>query len=697
MNAAARMARRIARWPRWRRYAAAVGLVAAATLSRLALSPLLGDHHRLVFYIAAALVAGLFLDTGSSLLVLVLGGAAAIFLVPRFGGLDVRQPSDIAGLVLYLLLGGLLCALGERMHRAMDEAQNSRRGLERALEAQRRAEEEYRVAFELGVIGQAQTDARTGRFIHVNSSFCRMTGYTREELLQKTYLDITHPEDRAPDAEFYRQVKDREIDSLVIDKRYVRKDGGVVCVRLAAAPVRDAAGEVRWMVATLEDITLQKEAERELKESRARFARLAAAVPAFVWTARPDGSVDYFNERWERYTGMPAAKTLGWGWLDALHPEDRSRCQISWGERARQGDPWECQSRFRSAGGEYRWFASRAEPLRDESGAITAWFGTSVDIHDAKLAQERLERSARELARSNADLENFAHIAAHDLKEPLRGIRLTVGFLAEDAAGKLDERERASLDALDRLATRMHELLDAMLEYSRVGRSGVSLHEEDTGRIAREALHDLEARVQQDHARVEVRGPLPKARCDPALLRTVFANLVSNGLKYNTSTPKIVEVGTLGEAGAPGGEGAAPSGPDARRAPVFYVRDNGIGIPRDQADQVFRMFKRLHSRGSYGGGTGAGLAIVQRIVERHGGHIWLESEPGRGSTFYFTLGEREPEAAIPLPLRPARESIPGRAPGEPAAPRRDETAHARAESAPPRCRPGGPETDEARG
>jgi PAS domain S-box-containing protein len=245
------------------------------------------------------------------------------------------------------------------------------------------------------------------------------------------------------------------------------------------------------------------------------------------------------------------------------------------------------------------------------------------DISEQKGAEEALRRHAEDLARINSELEDFAYITSHDLKEPLRGISNYASFLLEDYSDVVDESGRDKLRTLVRLSKRMYALLDALMEHARLGRIRLRLAECDMGEVAAAAREALRARLDADDVQLEI-GSLPRLLCDRTLATQLLINLISNAVRYNTSVPKRVEIGAL-EGGVAG------------RTPVLYVRDNGIGIARQHLTTVFRMFKRLHHRDQYEGGIGFGLTIAQRIVQRHGGRIWAESTPGEGTTFYFTL------------------------------------------------------------
>ncbi|MCC3426103.1 MAG: GAF domain-containing protein [Microcoleus sp. PH2017_01_SCD_O_A] len=232
-----------------------------------------------------------------------------------------------------------------------------------------------------------------------------------------------------------------------------------------------------------------------------------------------------------------------------------------------------------------------------------------------------------ELERSNTELDAFAYVASHDLKEPLRGIHNYSNFLIEDYGEVLHEDGIAKLQTLVRLTQRMEDLINSLLHYSRLGRSELSRQPTNLNDLVRQSIDIL--KIGGPPQAIEFRTQsLPTVACDRTLVSELVLNLISNAIKYNNKTEKWVEIGLIES------ESASSKDPSLY---TFYVRDNGIGIPQQHLERVFQIFKRLHAQDEYGGGTGAGLTIVQKIVDRHGGKIWVESTPGEGSTFYFTL------------------------------------------------------------
>jgi two-component system, chemotaxis family, sensor kinase Cph1 len=287
--------------------------------------------------------------------------------------------------------------------------------------------------------------------------------------------------------------------------------------------------------------------------------------------------------------------------------------------------------------------ASFALFLESVRGRSRPWLAVEVEAASRlrllimELVVSRAEQLASlnaDLSRSNEELDAFAYLASHDLKEPLRGIHNHAHHLLANA-DILDEVNRHRVEGLMRLTLRMDALLDSLLHFSRVGRIQLEYEDVDLGEVLAEAIEMVGVRAADRHGQIDVPRPLPVVRCDRVRIREVLVNLLSNALKYNDQPVPHIEVGYL----APGEPipmgGAAP--PEARGSTVYFVRDDGIGIDPRHFGQVWSMFKRLHGRDAYGGGTGAGLTIVKKLVERHGGQVWLDSTTGEGTTFFFTL------------------------------------------------------------
>ncbi|MBD2510210.1 GAF domain-containing protein [Nostoc muscorum FACHB-395] len=233
-----------------------------------------------------------------------------------------------------------------------------------------------------------------------------------------------------------------------------------------------------------------------------------------------------------------------------------------------------------------------------------------------------------ELQRSNEELDSFAYVASHDLKEPLRGIHNYANFLMEDYADVLDDNGIAKLQTLVRLTQRMEDLINSLLHFSRLGRAELIRQPVNLNDVVQQVIGTLTMARPQSEVEFRIPQPLRSVQCDRAQINELFSNLISNAIKYNDKPQKWVEIGCVE------GNGESKISPTSL---TFYVRDNGIGILEEHLDKIFQIFRRLHGRDDFGGGTGVGLTIARKIVERHGGRIWVESIPTLGSTFYFTL------------------------------------------------------------
>ncbi|MBI3440551.1 MAG: MASE1 domain-containing protein [Proteobacteria bacterium] len=251
-------------------------------------------------------------------------------------------------------------------------------------------------------------------------------------------------------------------------------------------------------------------------------------------------------------------------------------------------------------------------------------------ITERKEAENNLLRVTRELKRSNQELDDFAYIVSHDLKEPLRGLQNFSQFLLEDYEDKLDTEGKNKLHTISDLTKRLEALLDTLLYYSRLGRTELAVRATDLNDVVRNVIDMLSITLKEKNTTVDILRKLPVISCDSAHIGEVFQNLIGNALKYNDKPENKIEIGFM---------------TDHLRAPgevVFFVRDHGIGIQEENLETIFKIFKRLHARDAYGGGTGSGLAIVRKILLQHGGNVWAESKgKNQGTTLFFTIPEKK--------------------------------------------------------
>jgi PAS domain S-box-containing protein len=457
-----------------------------------------------------------------------------------------------------------------------------------------------------------------------NSSAERIFGYSAQEAIGQPVTMLIPADRRDEERGILERIRRGESVDHYETVR-CRKDGTLLDISLTISPIADSQGRIVGASKIARDISAQIQARLAISESEARFRQLADSMPQIVWAARPDGCVDYYNERWYEYTGFPRDQFGQSGWERILHPADAQRCIETYFRCVREGKPYQIEYRFkdRETGG-YRWFMGRALPIRNDAGEIVRWFGTCTDIDDQKRAEERLEavvqqRTAK-LQEALGELEAFSYSVAHDLRAPLRAMEGYASELLNESS--LSVTGQMYLQRIQRAAARLDRLTQEVLSYSRVSREEAKLGRLDLDRLAHEVVEqypELSALRQN----IEIRSPLLPVWGHEALLTQALANLLVNACKFVAPgvAPKVV-LQTVADK-------------DNVR---IWVEDDGIGIAPEHRDWLFKIFGRIHPEHKYPG-TGIGLAIVKKAAERMGGTVGFESEPGQGSRFWVQLGK----------------------------------------------------------
>lgn len=411
-----------------------------------------------------------------------------------------------------------------------------------------------------------------------------------------------------------------------------------------------------------------QQSEQGLLLSEQRYRSLVTATAQVVWLADATGHIQTLTSGWTLLTGQTEAAAQGMGWLAAVHPDDRASVQACWQTAVATQEFYEMEYRVPVVDGEERTFLMRGVPVREADGSVREWVGTCVDITSRKQAEQVLQRSrdqleqqvqertraltqtnaalqteifermqierkleqlATTLQRSNQELEQFAYVASHDLQEPLRAVANYTQLLARKYSAHLDEKADKYIGYIVDGATRMQQLINDLLTYSRVGRQSLNLQEVDINLVCKRALDGLRMAITDSHATVTY-DALPTIVADAGQITQLFQNLLSNAIKYRDKVAPQIYI----------------SANRTETEWTFSVADNGIGIDPQYAERIFVIFQRLHTRRDYSG-TGIGLAICKKIVELHQGQIWVQSELGKGSTFYFTIPHTTQDIVLP--------------------------------------------------
>ena len=486
------------------------------------------------------------------------------------------------------------------------------------ISERKRIEEELRLFFDvsLDLLCIASLD---GYFLKLNAAWTRTLGWSDEELKAQPFLAFVHPDDADATVEAATRLAGGT-EVVGFDNRYRCKDGSYRWISWNARAVRERG----IIIAAARDITDRKVAEQELRRARDLLDSIVENIPNMVFMKdAKELRFVLFNRAGEELLGRQREEMLGKNDYDFFPKEEADFFTAKDREVLANGKLLEIpaepiQTKERGT----RILHTTKVPMFDERGQPLYLLGISADITDRQRAEEELKQTARELARSNQELEVFAYVASHDLQEPLRAVAGFVQLLQQQYQGKLDARADEYIQFVVSGATRMQALIIGLLEYSRVETHGKPFVPTDCEQVFTEVCANLRVAINESAA-VVTHDPLPTVMADPPQLAQVFQNLIANGIKFHGASAPRVHCGVV------------QFGDEWK----FSVRDNGIGFEPKYADKIFVLFQRLHTQREYPG-TGLGLAICRRIVERHGGRIWVESTPGAGTTFYFTLPAR---------------------------------------------------------
>ena len=468
------------------------------------------------------------------------------------------------------------------------------------------------------------TDA-AGRVTLINTVAQQLTGWSEAEAGGKPLDEIFRIAQEtsllAVESPVARVLREGAVVGLANHTVLMSRDGSPLPIDDSGAPIRDRDGRIVGVVLVFRNVAERRSAEKAIYESEERFRTLAAALPQLVWISQAGGQLTYVNPMARQFGGWSDDQIVSEdSWLDLVHPDDRQKYLENWSESLKTAKALEVQCRLRRASDRtYRWVLCRALPVLDSKRVALRWISTCTEIHDQIQSAEKLRRINQALRQSNSDLEQFAYAASHDLQEPLRMVAIYSQLLEQEYRDRLDDEGRSYIRFAVSGARRMEAMLKDLLFYSRVS-SGPTDNDEvsDANAALQAAMLNLQVTIQDSGATIEA-PHLPAVVIPNLHLVQLFQNLIGNAIKYRRPEPPRIQIRVRED--------------DSRWE--FAIQDNGIGIEAAYLNQVFGVFKRLH--GQEYEGTGIGLAMCQKIVERNGGRIWVESEPGQGSTFLFTL------------------------------------------------------------
>jgi PAS domain S-box-containing protein len=474
------------------------------------------------------------------------------------------------------------------------------------------------------------------RFIYLSPQIEELCGYSATALLKMDAAEtgqLFHPEDLAFISLSRHRLESRPDEPWqALQYRIRRKDGAWRWLACRETLHTAAAVETPVVLGVAQDVTPNLEAEaglltredleqrikertKALQQAEGALRAFMDAIPESAFLIEAEGSLLSANSTFAQRLDLPVDDLPGRNLYDLIDVETGAAMRRYTREVLRSGVP----TRFTDQRGS-RIIDNLVYPVYDSDGQVSGLAVMGFDITERKEAEEALAQKAQELARSNAELEQFAYVASHDLQEPLRMVSSFTQLLSERYHGRLDEKADQYINFAVEGATYMQSLIDDMLSYSRVTSRAKPFQPTDCNLVLQRVLANLRVAIAESQAEIKA-GPLPRLMADESQLAQLLLNLIGNGIKFHGQQPPLIEI----------------SAELQEREWVFRVKDNGIGIDPRYFERIFVIFQRLHSKRSAYPGTGIGLAICKKVVERHGGRIWVESTPGAGAAFFFSL------------------------------------------------------------
>ncbi|MEG4554227.1 PAS domain S-box protein [Microcoleus sp. F6_B5] len=491
-------------------------------------------------------------------------------------------------------------------------------GIGQDISDRKQAEKELRdltAAMQNAMEGISRVDIE-GRYVNVNRAYAHRCGYEPEEMLGLQWQLTVHPGDIEMMLSAYQEMV---ISGKVeVEARGVRKNGSFFYKQLTMVKAWDAQGIFNGHHCFMKDITERKLTERALQESEFKYRQIVELAEEGIWVIDSNSLTTYVNHAMARMLGYTELEMFGRSLFDFMDEQEKQQA-IDNVERRKQGINEQHEFKFKSKDGKDIWTDMSTSPVMDSQGNLLSCCALVYNITDRKQAEQQMLQLTEDLKRSNEELEQFAYVASHDLQEPLRAVTSYTQLLAQRYQGNLDDRADKYINYIVDGATRMQQLINDLLAYSRLGTRGQEFEEADCNAVVKQTMCNLQIAIAERKAAITC-DAMPTVMADEFQLVQLFQNLIANSIKFCRQDIPLIHIAACRQ----------------ESEWLFSVRDNGIGIDPQYADRIFIIFARLHSRRQYSG-TGIGLAMCKRIVERHGGRIWVESQEGKGATFYFTI------------------------------------------------------------
>jgi len=500
----------------------------------------------------------------------------------------------------------------------------------RVEEALRESEEKYRVLFYGSSQGILASDIETHRILFSNPSISQLLGYTDAEFLKLSIADL-HPKDSLDFvmSEFESYLRGEKPISFGLP--CLRKDGMVIYADITGAFT--TINGRKCAVGFFTDVTERRELEETIKKSESEFRMLAESMPQIVWITDPNGLNTYFNQQWVDYTGQSIEESYGDGWNKPFHPNDRQRAWDAWQNATKNNATYSLECRLQRADGEYKWWLVRGVPVMDKKGIILKWFGTCTDIDELKNSEETLKIAKDRAEESDRLKSAFLANMSHEIRTPMNGILGFAQLLKEpDLTG---EEQQKFLGIIEKSGARMLNIINDIVCISKIesGQIEISISETDVNEQIDFVYNFFKKKVEQKGMQLIANSALSSKEAiiqsDREKLYAILTNLVGNATKF-THTGSI-EFGYEKKG----------------KYLEFFVKDMGDGIADEKKEIIFERFRQgSESLTRNYEGAGLGLSISKAYVEMLGGKIWVESEVGKGSTFYFTIpynAKTEPE------------------------------------------------------